>query len=92
VSWWAGGWLIRTISTVIISITTPHTRNAQIVVADKVTVGAVVQACFPVICQVKVVWAGTTVTPSGPEQTQAGTGGVCTRGGEGRLPKRMNYL
>jgi len=90
VSWWAGGGLIRTISTVIISITTPHTRNAQIVVAYKVTVGAVVQTSFPVICQVKVVWAGTTVTPSGLEQTQAGTGDVCTRGGEGRLTKRMN--
>lgn len=92
VSWWTRGRLIRAISTVIISITTPHARNAQIIVADEVTVSAVVQTSFPVICQVEIVWAGTTVAPSGLEQTKAGTGGVCTRGGEGRLTKRMNYL
>lgn len=91
-SWWTGGGLIRAISTVIISITTPYARNTEIVVADKVTVSAVVQTSFPVVCQVEVVRAGTTVTSSGLKQTKACTGGVCTRGGEGGLTQRMNYL
>ena len=91
-SWWTGGRLIRTVSTVIIPVTAPHARDAQIIVADEVAVRAVVQTCFLVICQVKIVRAGTTVTPSGFEQTKAGTGGVCTRRGEERLTKRMNDL
>ena len=91
-SWWAGGGLIRTIATVVISITTPHARNAQIVVADEVTVSAVVQTRFTVICQVKVVRAGAAVPPSGLQQTKAGTGGVYARGGEGRLTQWMNDL
>ena len=90
--WWTGEWLIRTVSTVIIPVTAPHVRDAQIVVADEVAVRAVDQTSFPVICQVKIVRAGTTVTPSGFKQTKASTGGVCTRGGEGGLTKWMNDL
>lgn len=64
-SWWAGGGLIRPVATVIIPITTPHTRDTQIVVTDEVAVTAVVQTSFAVICQVKVVRAGATVSASG---------------------------
>ena len=61
---------IRAISTIIISITSPHAGYTVIICTYKITVRTVVQTSLAVICQMKVVWTGTMVPPSGLKQAK----------------------